>query len=165
MTDQRFNETEPEERAHLARVTDRIASRFRNDARLSTNQQVLEVLRDTVELMQDRHRKEVAGKERTRLRGELKKMLRNTTLKNTYKEFYEWLGVPQMLKLLKGASRVFRIGPQHPGNHLQDSGTGQIDLSKTATVRWRNTLARCPQHGVQPRRRDRYRVHGEGTGV
>lgn len=79
-----------------------IEAQFRRCARRSASDQVTIVLNALVEHMQHQHRKEVAGKERTRVRAELKRMLRNTTLKGMYKDFYEWLGEPQMFKQIKG---------------------------------------------------------------
>ena len=81
---------------------DWIEGQFRRRARLPAAQQVTEVLREIADYMQTHHRKDIAGKERTRLRGELKAMLTSTTLKAMYKNFYDWIDRPEMFKPLKG---------------------------------------------------------------
>jgi ATP-dependent DNA helicase UvrD/PcrA len=79
-----------------------IDARFRMCAGRSTGEQITEVLNAIVEHMRNQRGKNVVGKERTRVRAELKRMVATTTLKSAYKDFYAWLGEPQMFKPVKG---------------------------------------------------------------
>ncbi|MEX0937352.1 MAG: UvrD-helicase domain-containing protein [Pirellulales bacterium] len=81
-----------------------IEDQFRRSTKRTANEQVTSVLNAIVEHMRDSHRKDVVGEDRTRLRAELKRMIANTTLKTLYKEFYAWLGEPQMFKLSRGGT-------------------------------------------------------------
>jgi DNA helicase II / ATP-dependent DNA helicase PcrA len=81
---------------------DWIDARFRRCAGRAAGEQITAVLNAVVEHMRYQHGKEVTGKLRAKVRAELKGMLTDTTLKTAYKNFYAWLGEPQMLKLLKG---------------------------------------------------------------
>ena len=87
----------------LSLDADWIAARFRRCAGQSAANQITAVLNAIVEHMHFQHGKNVVGKERTKLRAELKGMLTNTTLKTAYKDFYAWLSEPQMFKQLKGS--------------------------------------------------------------
>ncbi len=79
-----------------------INDRFRACSRRTAAEQITEVLNAVVEHMRSRYGKEVVGKERTRVRAELKRMVTTTTLKAAYKDFYAWLEKPEMFKALKG---------------------------------------------------------------
>ncbi len=109
-----------------------IEAEFRRRGRLSTADQVTGVLQEIVDHMQSHHRKEVAGKERTRVRGELKKMLRSTTLKGMYKGFYEWLGEPEMFKPLKAGK--YEYSDVFPLVYLQMLTGGTSPMSRIKHV-------------------------------
>lgn len=79
-----------------------IELRFRMVAGRTANEQVSSVLEDIVDHMLVRYRKAVVGSDRTTLRAQLRKMVKTTTLKTLYKEFYAWLGRPDMLKAAPG---------------------------------------------------------------
>src|SRR5262249_42389895 len=48
--------------------------------------------------MQYHHGRPVTGAERTHLRSDLRKMFASTTLKMIYKDFYHWIGRPEMIE-------------------------------------------------------------------
>ncbi|MEX1041247.1 MAG: 3'-5' exonuclease [Pirellulaceae bacterium] len=80
-----------------------IATKFRRYAGRAPTDLVAQVFNDVVDYMSYTHGKSLAGKDRTKLRGDLRKMITTTTLKAMYKNFYEWLGEPGMFKLAKGS--------------------------------------------------------------
>jgi DNA helicase-2/ATP-dependent DNA helicase PcrA len=63
-----------------------------------------EVVRDIVNNMFIHYRYEVMGKERTTLHTTIRKMFPSTNLRMLYKEFYNWLERPDLLKVRKGAT-------------------------------------------------------------
>ncbi len=63
-----------------------------------------EVVREIVDNVFMHYRYEVMGKERTRLHSTIRKMFPSTNLRMLYKEFYAWLGRPDLLKTKKGAT-------------------------------------------------------------
>ncbi len=79
-----------------------IAERFRKCNRLPINRQISEVLTAIVEHVELQSGKRIAGADRTKLRAELKRMFSHTNLKAIYKNFYTWLGAPEMCKPIKG---------------------------------------------------------------
>ncbi|MHB1307362.1 MAG: HelD family protein [Limisphaerales bacterium] len=99
-----------------------IAERFRRCATLPFAQQINEVLGAIVDRMQTRHAKAITGPDRTRLRGQLKRMLASTSLKALYKGFYVWLGKPEMFKAGSGAS--YEYADVFPLIHLKLSLEG-----------------------------------------
>lgn len=64
----------------------------------SVNEQLNGVVNAIVEHMKYQHQKEVVGKERARVRKELRQMFADTNLKTIYKNFYTWLERPEMFK-------------------------------------------------------------------
>lgn len=81
---------------------DWLATRFRHASRKSANEQIGDVLNAVVERMRDEFRKDLTGKERSIVRGDLKRMVKSTTLAALYKGFYVWVGEPKMFKPGKG---------------------------------------------------------------
>ena len=81
---------------------DWIASRFDKHKRLAINDQIARVTDDVVRYMQHEHNKRIVNKDRTAVRNALTRMFTHTSLKPLYKEFYNWLGEPEMFKQLKG---------------------------------------------------------------
>ncbi|MEX2169068.1 MAG: UvrD-helicase domain-containing protein [Pirellulales bacterium] len=79
-----------------------IDARFRRSTGGSASEQVSAVLNAIEEHMQSQHRKEIESAERKRLRSELRRMVTTTTLKALYKNFFTWLGEPDMFKPAKG---------------------------------------------------------------
>ncbi len=75
-----------------------IRNQFAKRARVSVNERVNGVVNAIVEHMRFQHQKTVAGKERTRVRNELRKMFADTNLKTIYKKFFTWLDRPDMFK-------------------------------------------------------------------
>lgn len=63
-----------------------------------------EVVRDIVNNVFIHYRYEVMGKERTQLHTAIRKMFPSTNLRMLYKDFYAWLGRPDLLKTRKGAT-------------------------------------------------------------
>ena len=89
-----------------------IADQFRKRSRFSVAEQINRVTAAIVEHMKLQHGKDVVGKERQRIRGELKKMFSNTNLKTIYKNFYAWLEEPKMFKqLAKGKLEYADVFP------------------------------------------------------
>ena len=99
-----------------------IAERFRRCATLPFAQQINEVLGAIVDRLQTRHAKPITGPDRTRLRGQLKRMLASTSLKALYKGFYRWLGKPEMFKAGSGSS--YEYADVFPLIHLKLSLEG-----------------------------------------
>ncbi len=63
-----------------------------------------EVVREIVNNVFIHYRYEVMGKERTQLHTAIRKMFPSTNLRMLYKDFYAWLGRPDLLKTRKGAT-------------------------------------------------------------
>ncbi|MFO7906134.1 MAG: AAA family ATPase, partial [Pirellulaceae bacterium] len=79
-----------------------ISAEFGKYGRLSINEQISRVLAAIADYMKVHHQKQITSKQRTQLRGELRRMFSHTTLKAIYKNFYTWLDQPRMFKQLKG---------------------------------------------------------------
>jgi DNA helicase II / ATP-dependent DNA helicase PcrA len=81
-----------------------IAREFRKYGRFSINEQINRVTTAVVDHMWTRYQKRVAGKDRTKVRNDLKQMFTHTSLKAIYKGFYEWSEQPGMFKQLRGGA-------------------------------------------------------------
>ncbi|MEX0818075.1 MAG: UvrD-helicase domain-containing protein [Pirellulaceae bacterium] len=78
--------------------SDWISGQFRKRAGRSVSEQLNGLVNAIVEHMKYQHQKEVVGKERARVRKELRQMFADTKLTTIYKNFYTWLERPEMLK-------------------------------------------------------------------
>lgn len=89
-----------------------IASQFRKRASRSVAEQLNGVVNTVVEHMKYQHQKDVVGKERARVRKELREMFADTKLRTIYKNFYTWLERPEMFKqLAKGKLEYSDVFP------------------------------------------------------
>ncbi len=88
-----------------------IEAQFRRYAGRASAEQLSGAVNAVVDRMRIRHCKEVMGKDRTQLRAELKRMMTTTTFKAAYKEFFTWLGEPQMFKQLRGKYEYADVFP------------------------------------------------------
>lgn len=79
-----------------------ILEKFKGYHRLPVLKRIPEIVRDIVSDMAYYNRHEVNAAERNQIRKEIEKMFLTTNLRLLYKEFYQWLGKPQMLKMSKG---------------------------------------------------------------
>jgi DNA helicase-2/ATP-dependent DNA helicase PcrA len=75
-----------------------IGNQFGRRAQFSVSEQVNGVVTAIVEHMKYQHQKAVVGKERTRIRNELRKMFAETNLKTIYRNFFTWAERPDMFK-------------------------------------------------------------------
>ncbi|MEX2673526.1 MAG: 3'-5' exonuclease [Phycisphaeraceae bacterium] len=79
-----------------------VGERFRKFDRLPISEQLNQMTASIVEHMKTVYQKQVVNKDRSKLRAGLKQMFSETTLKAIYKNFYSWLGKPEMFKQMKG---------------------------------------------------------------
>ena len=75
-----------------------LAVQLRKRAQLAIGEQINGALTAIVEHLQYYHGRPVTGPERTQLRADLRKMFATKNLKTLYKEFYDWIGHPEMLR-------------------------------------------------------------------
>jgi DNA helicase-2/ATP-dependent DNA helicase PcrA len=75
-----------------------IAAQFRRQSRFAVNEQINRVVEAIVEHMRLNHQKAVVGKERTRVRGELRRMFADKNPKTIYKKFFTWIDRPEMFQ-------------------------------------------------------------------
>ncbi|MDD2312226.1 MAG: AAA family ATPase [Petrimonas sp.] len=76
-----------------------------------------EVVRDVVENVFIYYKYEITGKERTALHTTVRKMFPSTNLRVLYKDFYQWLGRPEMLKTRKGG--IYEYSDVYPLLYLK----------------------------------------------
>jgi DNA helicase II / ATP-dependent DNA helicase PcrA len=76
--------------------------RFRAYHRLPLHKRLPAIVRDTAENINIYYRYEVSAAERNEITKAVTAMLGTTNLRNLYKEFYTWLGKPELLKQAKG---------------------------------------------------------------
>jgi DNA helicase-2/ATP-dependent DNA helicase PcrA len=89
-----------------------IAVQFRKRAHLAIGEQINGVMAAIMDHMKYDHDRPVAGAERTQLRSDLRKMFASKTLKTIYKDFYNWIGRPEMIKpATKGALEYSDVFP------------------------------------------------------
>ncbi|MEX0877225.1 MAG: UvrD-helicase domain-containing protein [Phycisphaerales bacterium] len=81
---------------------DFIAAQFKKRAAMPIRDQITRVIESIVEHMSVNYQKKIAGPARTQLRKDITAMFRITALKPLYKDFYKWLGSPEMFKKAKG---------------------------------------------------------------
>lgn len=89
-----------------------LSVQFRKRSGLSVSEQINGVVNAIVEYMHFHHHKSVVGSERAQVRAQLRKMFSNTNLKTIYKDFYTWIGRPEMFKTAaKGAFEFSDVFP------------------------------------------------------
>lgn len=105
-------QTVPIEIGSITLSAEWIAEQFRKRSQFSVSEQINGVTAGIVEYMRLQYQKSVVGKERTRVRGELRKMFSDTNLKSIYKNFYIWLQREEMFKpAAKGALEYADVFP------------------------------------------------------
>lgn len=87
-----------------------------------------EVVREIVNNVFFHYRYEVMGKERTQLHTTIRKMFPSTNLRMLYKEFYNWLERPDLLKQKKGS--VYEYSDVYPLLYLKKKLEGLKTYSK-----------------------------------
>jgi len=105
-----------------------IEERFKLYNRIPIDKQITNVVNDIVENVKIEFNYEIKGNERNEIRKELKKMFRTTNLRVLYKEFYNWLGKPEMLKLAKGS--VYEYADVYPLIYLKIRLEGAAKYNK-----------------------------------
>lgn len=81
-----------------------IRDTFKKYSRVPILQRFNEVVRDIVNNVFIHYKYEVKGKERTELHSIIRKMFPSTNLRMLYKDFYKWMGKPEILIIRKGAT-------------------------------------------------------------
>lgn len=79
-----------------------IEDSFKKYARLPLLNRFNEVVQDIVNNVSLYYQHEIKGKERTELHQTVRKMFPSVTLKKIYKDFYQWMGRPELLKMKTG---------------------------------------------------------------
>jgi DNA helicase-2/ATP-dependent DNA helicase PcrA len=77
---------------------DWIAVQFSKRGGLSVGEQINGVMNSIIDHMYYQHQKSLIGSERAEIRAQLRKMFAKRNLKTIYKDFYRWIGRPEMLK-------------------------------------------------------------------
>ena len=75
-----------------------LAVQLRKRAQLAISEQINGALTAIMEHLHYAHGRPVTGPERTQLRADLRKLFATKNLKTMYKEFYDWIGHPEMLR-------------------------------------------------------------------
>lgn len=89
-----------------------LAVQFRKRSSLSVGEQINGVMAAIVDQMQYEHGKALVGTERAEVRSKLRAMFANKNLKTIYKDFYSWIGRPEMFKAApKGALEYSDVFP------------------------------------------------------
>lgn len=83
---------------------DFIEERFNKFNRISIDKKITHVVNNIVDFVKFKFNYEIQGNERNEIRKSLRKMFRSTNIKVLYKEFYNWLGKPDMFKMAKGST-------------------------------------------------------------
>jgi len=81
-----------------------IEEKFQQYSRLPILTRFNEVVREVVNNVLLYYNYEIKGKERTELHSTIRKMFPATNLRKLYKEFYDWMGTPELLKTHKGST-------------------------------------------------------------
>lgn len=81
-----------------------IEEKFQQYSRLPILTRFNEVVREIVNNVMLYYNYEIKGKERTELHSTIRKMFPATNLRKLYKEFYEWMEKPELLKTPKGST-------------------------------------------------------------
>lgn len=76
--------------------------RFRSYHRLPLMKRLPAIVNDTIENIRIYYNYDITAAERNELKKAVNEMFINTNLRKLYKEFYDWLGKPEMLKPVKG---------------------------------------------------------------
>ncbi|MEX2568618.1 MAG: UvrD-helicase domain-containing protein [Cyclobacteriaceae bacterium] len=80
-----------------------IKERFEAYHRLPLFKRFVPIVEDIEENLRIFYKYEIDGQERNKLRAEVRKMFKITTLRNLYKDFYHWLGKKELFKTQKGS--------------------------------------------------------------
>jgi DNA helicase-2/ATP-dependent DNA helicase PcrA len=111
-----------------------IAVQFRKRSSLSVADQISGVMSAILDHMQFEHCRAVAGSERAELRSKLRGMFANKNLKTIYKDFYSWIGRPEMFKAApRGAFEYADVFPLVYTKILLD-GVRQRDQIKHVVI-------------------------------
>ncbi len=82
---------------------DYLQEKFKSYHRLPLFKRIASIVSDIVNDLNFYNQYEVTAAERNQIRKDLEKMFKTLNLRTLYKEFYAWLGQPEMLKMQKGS--------------------------------------------------------------
>lgn len=80
-----------------------IEERFNTYQRVPVDKRITQVVNDIIDNVKLQFNYEIKKDERNEVRKKIRGMLRTTNLRVLYKEFYSWLGKPEMFKQVKGS--------------------------------------------------------------
>lgn len=80
-----------------------LQEKFNTYRRLPLLKRIPEMVKDIVNDLDFYNRYEATTAERNQLRKDIEKMFKTLNLRKLYKDFYDWLGKPEMLKAAKGS--------------------------------------------------------------
>jgi len=81
--------------------------RFKAYHRLPLMKRLPAIVKDTADNIRIFYNYDVTAKERNEIKKAIDSMFVNTNLRKLYKEFYDWLGKPELLQMLKGTTYEF----------------------------------------------------------
>lgn len=94
-----------------------IAEKFKTYSRLPLLRRIPQVVEDIVNDLNFYNKYQVNAAERNQIRKEIKKMFKTLNLRQLYKDFYNWLGKPEMLKQAKGS--IYEYADVYPLIYLK----------------------------------------------
>ncbi|MBZ0166585.1 MAG: AAA family ATPase [Candidatus Omnitrophica bacterium] len=94
-----------------------MAERFESYTYLSIQARLTKIAKDIETNIGIYYRKNLTPAERAEIKASVKKMFKVTTLRALYKDFYRWLGRPELLKMIGGA--VFEYADVYPLIYLK----------------------------------------------
>jgi DNA helicase-2/ATP-dependent DNA helicase PcrA len=81
-----------------------IAEKYKSYSRVPILKRIAEIVNDIVNDLNFYNHYQVSTAERNQLRKDVEKMFKTLNLRKFYLEFYQWMGMPEMLKMLKGST-------------------------------------------------------------
>ncbi len=105
-----------------------IEERFKAWHRLPIFQRFNKIVQDIERDLLYYNNYEISGKQRNELRKSVKNMFRITTLRGLYKDFYDWMNQPEMLKMARG--NTYEYADVFPLIYMKYKFVGINSLSK-----------------------------------